>query len=329
MSTILRNLLFISPKKSKINEEFVDLLKSNGFSVDQVTNVNEALEKLQRFKFQLTISTESIDMEKGDHIYRLLEPELLSQAIPFFLILEDFQKEDIMFALELGIDNVIFLPLEEASTIRKINKEINKKSFLNFLNTSDFKSYFNNSHIPMMLVEKDSIHEMNDSFSLLWNSKRLKGKRIEEVFEFPNSTPNSLNHKRFHNNIINYCKIKDVSFKDFKGIHFDLLMFKGGQNKHNRYLIEIFPNAGSGMEITYSKSQIKMQNDGSILTAREAQVLELSSYGLPIKLIATRLGVSNRTIEKHRSNIMEKLGVKNMIEALSTLNGSRIHQTAL
>ncbi|WP_161989011.1 response regulator transcription factor [Sphingomonas glacialis] len=44
------------------------------------------------------------------------------------------------------------------------------------------------------------------------------------------------------------------------------------------------------------------------LTPREREVLELMVAGLPNKLIAYRLQISNRTVEMHRASMMERLG---------------------
>lgn len=52
------------------------------------------------------------------------------------------------------------------------------------------------------------------------------------------------------------------------------------------------------------------------LTARERQVLDGLSAGLPNKTIAYDLGISPRTVEIHRANVMSKLGVRSLSEAL-------------
>jgi DNA-binding CsgD family transcriptional regulator len=327
MEKSVKEILFFNPQ-NQLAGGFVNFVKLNGFSVDQVRSVEEAQERLLSAKYHVIVSTESIDVKNGEHIYQLLEAELLAQAIPFFLILEDYQQEDIVVALELGIDNVLFPPFAEESTILKINKEVNKRLFLNFLDTTDFKIYFTNSHIPMILVENDHVKEMNSSFSRVWNESKLKGKPIVEVFDFPHSIENKLNQKRFDSDILNYCKLKNVSFKNVSSIKFDFLMFKAASNKRNSYLIELFPFPNSLMEVSYCKDNYAYPCNPK-LTPRELEVLELSSNGLPIKLIADRLGVSNRTVEKHRSNIMEKLGVNNMIEAVSTVNVHFQQRTAL
>lgn len=52
------------------------------------------------------------------------------------------------------------------------------------------------------------------------------------------------------------------------------------------------------------------------LTDRECDVLRGLLSGMPNKLIAHHYGISLRTAEMHRANLMQKLGVKSLAEAL-------------
>lgn len=52
------------------------------------------------------------------------------------------------------------------------------------------------------------------------------------------------------------------------------------------------------------------------LTGREQDVLKGLAEGLPNKTIAYDLGISPRTVEVHRANLMTKLGVRSLSDAL-------------
>jgi two-component system response regulator FixJ len=54
----------------------------------------------------------------------------------------------------------------------------------------------------------------------------------------------------------------------------------------------------------------------NILTDREREVLDGLVEGLPNKTIAYDLGISPRTVEIHRANLMQKLEVRSLAEAL-------------
>jgi two-component system response regulator DctR len=52
------------------------------------------------------------------------------------------------------------------------------------------------------------------------------------------------------------------------------------------------------------------------LTSREREVLDLALKEQSCKLIAQKLGISHRTVERHRSRLLEKLGVASVTELL-------------
>ncbi|MFN0302239.1 MAG: response regulator transcription factor [Burkholderiales bacterium] len=52
----------------------------------------------------------------------------------------------------------------------------------------------------------------------------------------------------------------------------------------------------------------------NLLTAREREVMILLAEGRPNKTVATRLGLSTRTVETHRSNVMQKLEARSLAD---------------
>lgn len=61
-------------------------------------------------------------------------------------------------------------------------------------------------------------------------------------------------------------------------------------------------------------SLVSTQYAEQTLTAREYEVMQLIAQGMPNKLCADELGVSQRTIEAHRAKIFKKLAVRNATE---------------
>jgi DNA-binding NarL/FixJ family response regulator len=58
-----------------------------------------------------------------------------------------------------------------------------------------------------------------------------------------------------------------------------------------------------------------------MLSPREQQVLDGVVRGLTTKEIASRLQLSPRTIDVHRSNILHKMGARNAIELVRKVIG--------
>lgn len=67
------------------------------------------------------------------------------------------------------------------------------------------------------------------------------------------------------------------------------------------------------------RQEVQRQQQSSVLqklTAREREVLGALAAGQQSKNIAWQLGISTRTVEMHRSNILTKLGARNTSQAV-------------
>lgn len=72
--------------------------------------------------------------------------------------------------------------------------------------------------------------------------------------------------------------------------------------------------AGIVVQDYLNKLTTDRSSAGTVLTNREREVLQLIAEGKSTKEIAARLGVSVKTIETHRRQIMEKLGIFSIAE---------------
>jgi DNA-binding NarL/FixJ family response regulator len=62
------------------------------------------------------------------------------------------------------------------------------------------------------------------------------------------------------------------------------------------------------------------------LTPRELEVVRLIADGLDTGQMATRLGISEKTVAVHRQNIYRKLGVSNDVRVAEWFLGKKLHE---
>lgn len=83
----------------------------------------------------------------------------------------------------------------------------------------------------------------------------------------------------------------------------------------------------AAIDTAFSREDRRLERDGdagklATLTAREREVLEHAAKGLHAKEIAAVLGISPRTVEVHKSRLMEKLGARNLAELVRLALGA-------
>jgi len=72
--------------------------------------------------------------------------------------------------------------------------------------------------------------------------------------------------------------------------------------------------AGKVVSGYVGKSRLRGETQGNELSEREAEVLRLVAWGYTNKEIAAYLSISVKTVESHKANLMEKLGLKSRVE---------------
>lgn len=72
----------------------------------------------------------------------------------------------------------------------------------------------------------------------------------------------------------------------------------------------------SQMRVTHAQQKLASENGISVLTSREEEVLEQVSLGLTNKEIARHLALSEKTVKHYMTIIMQKLQVRNRVEAV-------------
>lgn len=87
---------------------------------------------------------------------------------------------------------------------------------------------------------------------------------------------------------------------------------------HEEALLESIERALHWNDRAYEErlERATLQARAALLTPRERQVFELVAAGEPNKVIASRLGISFRTVELHRAHIIEKLQARTLSDLI-------------
>jgi Response regulator containing a CheY-like receiver domain and an HTH DNA-binding domain len=265
--------------------------------------------------------------------------------IPFIVISDSISMEDSLFALELGVDLVLDkLPknkdLQQVLEARiKTHSRLKRESERIFLKSFDQVSY------PIVIYDTDfNIVNANNSFYSIFNKDGSKF--IWEVIGMDRELFQRLSYKIFANSEsreeLNLRVRQNGYYEEYNLVLSSLNTLFAKRSalivfqKVNAYdlveNIEVSNSVGITQGLGLNDSGLFLMGqrnpsdrafctDGGAgranemnFTKRQLEVLELSILGLPMKQIADKLCISEKTVEKYRSNLMEKTGSKNIIE---------------
>lgn len=309
-----------------------EILEVNNYEVYIVDNADEGVEIGSKNQYHIIICQNILPGSSGFYVYKLLRSYLVQNGTAFFLLLNRIENRDFFTGLELGIDNFIELPIDEKILLGKIKNQIEKSRAFDVFETEKFKDYFNTSPLAMFIIEENEIAEINNSFRDLFNGdcKKLINANFYEILESSGDTKNRANYYKLKKGFFGSCMMKNVKLIDSYILNFEIFLYKSNNKENGKIFAEIMPS-GYNEDIIFKHNQLIEESnnnpkddefefnpmDGKVnFTDREFEIYELSAKGLPIKQIASMLGLSQRTIEKHRQNIMKKTNAHNIIEAI-------------
>lgn len=313
------------------DDSLAELLTENGFEVHKVFEVGDALKAINSKKFDLVFCDHNLGNHDGFYVYKSIQAFLEELFIPFFLILDrEVLKEELLLVYELGIDNVIFKPSEKDAIINKIEQTLKKKTEVNLFRVKDFKAYFKSSLAPMIWVKDDKVQSLNYSIGKILGdfSDQFLDKKVEQIFELKEEDSTRLSYFKFKHQVVNECYLNSIKLKQGITQTFDLYFYRGKSTGSTEFLIEVcYLPTELKAKLKGGKSTSVRNEDSLKLTAREQEVFRLSADGLPLKLIAERLDISRRTVERHRANIMQKTNSNSIIEAISKIRNYEYHNS--
>ena len=307
------------------------LLKARGYSVLEAFNGETGIQKaIENMPDLIICQNEMQEGYSGFQIYNQLKNILIKNGTPFFIYSDEFDQEDILIGLEMGIDNFIILPVDESVIIHKIEHQIRKIRELKLFEIDKFKAHFDATPVAKFVMERDKMEMANKAFRKLMqfsDSEILPS--FEKIFDIAGNKKNILSFRKCINGFIQQCNLEEVPCNIQNGNCFDIHLYYTDSDLYGKVYAEVIPSGikrdldfapdmSNVYKIIPGTMNFSSRNDfgGMKFTPREKEILELSSKGLAIKQIAAKLMISERTIEKHRANIMRKTKTSSIIEAI-------------
>ena len=285
-------------------------------------------------------------------LYNVVKESNLTFDIPFILISSNLSKDEVQLALELGVDGVYEKKLRMSDLQRIIDIRIKKHQRLRKESEKSFLKQFDNTSSPVVIYNSEyRIVSTNSTFDEVFTVNT--DKNIWENLGFDKDEFLKISYRilasndgrdafkyvrQFEGEVSEYLVVVS-SLNTFFAKKSAMLLFYSTNNPVSRF-------AENQMGIL---AQQRADNDGGILntwseelelrlgmnihnakpdnpyfpvipemnfTKRQLEVLELSIKGLPMKQIADKLCISEKTVEKYRASLMEKTGSRNIIELL-------------
>ncbi|MBK3516951.1 LuxR C-terminal-related transcriptional regulator [Carboxylicivirga marina] len=329
-----KRILFIS-SIDKHQKELATILFQLGFNLVAVTDLETAIQKSSVSVPDIILCDGKVDEYSALEIFNILERRIVHKRIPFILISTNFNSAELLMAEELGIDGFLFPPFEADNVKNIIERQFQKRDYHTSVAENKYKTVCKLIPYAVFVAENRRIIEGNTAFKKTFGYTELKTKQpfLKELFNFRVNETEEMKYIRFQNGLL-----KDVVFTAIPAIEHPEKKYrlhliyveqsnnvvqiigmakpvKNSQPNSNELVNDCFCTLPVPSYAHHSKEENKMGAD-SILTKREKQILQLSAKGIPIKQIADQLGISVRTVEKHRSNVIQKTNSGNIIGAV-------------
>ncbi len=323
-----------------------NILIDANFDVCYVENGVLGIRKAFQYNPDLILCDINMEPIDGFHVYKLLEESSMLTRIPFVFLTGSSEVSQIRYGLSLGADDYLIKPVFKDTLIQSIEKRLEKFSAIRDEAFKSFNRLLEVAPVGMLLFDGKKIFKANSVFkkmaTIVEDEKGLLLADFidEESFgkveiliknQLKNGSkkqPNTVVKFKVQNSFNSSVNLVVVEFEQYSNYTLFLGLFTPESEKVSGYADEIYKllkleniqiSTDLGQKITelFKNNRSNSQNTSdSIFTTRENQILNLSMEGLPIKVIADRLNISDRTVEKHRTRLMEKTGAGNMIEVI-------------
>lgn len=330
-----------------------NVLSVHQYDVEVANTGAEGIQKAYEFSPDLILCDINMRPIDGYQVYNILNDSSVTNKIPFIYISGKSDLEDIRLGMELGVDDYIVKPFSNEELLKSIKVRLAKYEKLMNAGKSDYQALVELSPNGIFLFDGDTIYEINQAFSDMIGvgNDDLKKLTLRDVVTEETYTIIQSKIFKCSNGLIkNFDEVIEVTTPGRMADKFKLYVTTSQKYKGFTFLIGLIAPVETSKPTEQSEYNrlvkilseekvdvtgelaIKLQKafdfpaiqvtqapkvvPDTLFSRREEEVLRLSCKGLPIKIIADELSISDRTVEKHRASLMEKTGSKNIVEVI-------------
>lgn len=328
-----------------------NILNFNGYDVCCTNNGASGIQKAFEYNPDLILCDINMVPIDGYQVYKVLEESSILSRTPFIFLTGSSELEDIRFGMSLGADDYFVKPFQNDDLIKSIRKRLEKFRTIREDANREFNRLFNLSPVGLILFDGTKVFNANLAFKNLIN---LNGDdplkiQIENFIDSKSRQKLKIKIKEYLPGSIDIFN-EEVTLKTSTGEEVQMNMVVSEIKKFSNYTlyvglfnslstifvppdntryadevhdllkrenIRISEALGEKITNIFRQKTLNIKNQhNSFFTKREKEVLCLSMEGFPIKIIADKLSISDRTVEKYRTKLIEKSGSNNMIEVI-------------
>lgn len=286
----------------------------------------------------------------GYRVLMILRESSITDTIPFIFISGKSEAEDIKLGMKLGVDDYITKPFHNKDLIHAVKNRMEKYDRIIERTYHNFQTLLNFSQIPLFTHSEEKFLHVNKAMTTLtgFSADELAERSIYDIIVQEQSESLASDIESCLRNVDSLTRqeltiidktgqYQEVSVQCRAGRYINgrpmlIASMTEKRKKRSFTLAEIEENIESIAENLHVSENIssslirelrglykgttdeKVRMNG--FSTREKEVLRLTCKGFAIKQIAEELNISARTVEKHRTSLMQKTGSGNVVEVI-------------
>lgn len=325
------------------------LLSTRNYDVCVALNGAEGIQKAFEYNPDVILCDINMKPIDGYQVFNVLKESSILDQIPFIFITGNSELKEIRFGMILGADDYFVKPYDIDDLFVTIEKLLGKIKKIKDLGSRKFSALFQSSPNGIFLFDGHVIFDANPALIDMLGLKQenITSYTIKDIIDpvsyfaiedkinrCSNGLLNSFSEKvqlksenqkklvinlvvsvyeKFsgHSLMAGLCNSFHTQESEKEGLISDVLKVLKNEN------VVVTEELGKQLTELFRKQNKYLDRQvDEFFSKRESEVLCLSMEGMPMKLIADKLCISDRTVEKHRANLMEKTNSKNMIEVI-------------